>query len=222
MSSRKAWRVMTLPLLLSFLGTAGCGPGESRKEITDVREAAAGAHPAAAGMSTAERMGLAQAEQTPPAMGMMGMASSEAAAAFQWTTPDGWERAPDRAMRLATFLTQDGAVECVVSLLSGSAGGVAANLNRWRAQMGQPPLSEDAVAALPMLEILGRKSPMIDVSGDYAGMMGEAAPGQRMLGAVCPLEEQMLFIKMVGPADAVAAEAAHFRAFCASITRGNS
>ncbi len=217
------WRIHAGMLTIMLpLAVVGCGSGESRKEIREVRDAAAGSPAAPVGISTAERLGLSQTEAHPPTMGMMGMAGSEAAAAFKWTTPEGWERAPDRAMRLATYLSHNGTVECVVSLLSGGAGGVGANLNRWRAQMGQPPLSDDAIAELPTLNILGRKSPMIDISGDYTGMSGDSVPGQRMLGAVCPLQDQVLFIKMVGPEAAVAAEVDHFRAFCNSITPGNS
>jgi len=222
----KTWKQRRIPAgmlaTILCLGIVGCGSGESRKEITEVREAAAGSQSAAVGISTAERLGLSQTAAHPSAMGMMGMAGSDAAAAFGWTAPEGWERAPDRAMRLATYLAQDGAVECVVSLLSGGAGGVGPNLNRWRAQMGQPPLSDDAIASLPTLNILGQKSPMIDISGDYTGMSGDSVPGQRMLGVVCPLQDQVLFVKMVGPETAVAAEADHFRAFCKSITPGNS
>ena len=125
----KAWKQWRIPagmlMTILCLGIIGCGSGESRKEITEIRETSAVSQGAAVGISTAERLGLSQAQAHPPgtgAMGMMGMAGSEAAAAFGWTAPEGWERAPDRPMRLATYLAQDGAEEGGVSLLTGMAG----------------------------------------------------------------------------------------------------
>ena len=43
------------------------------------------------------------------------------------------------------------------------------------------------------------------------------ATGRGMLGVVCPLPTHTVFVKMVGPADAVQAEKEEFIVFCRSL-----
>lgn len=62
-----------------------------------------------------------------------------------WKVPDGWtEDAKPRPMRVATFIAPhpDGSVEVAVTRFAGRVGGVLANINRWRGQMGLQPISE--------------------------------------------------------------------------------
>jgi len=120
-------------------------------------------------------------------------------------------------MRLATFTAAGGAVECYVSVLAGSAGGVAANINRWRQQMGQSALSPEEIAGLPKLPILGTEAPVVTITGDYAGMTGETKTGHKLIGTVCPWGDQTVFVKMIGPEAAVTAESGNFTAFCESL-----
>ncbi len=60
-----------------------------------------------------------------------------------WATPEGWTRdAEPRPMRLATYMAPDadGPVEVAISRFPGRVGGELANINRWRGQMGLPPV----------------------------------------------------------------------------------
>lgn len=134
---------------------------------------------------------------------------------FSWSKPEGWMNTPDRPMREVTY-TIAGA-ECYVALLGGMAGGIDANINRWVGQMGQAPLTEQEIKALPTITILGQQAPLVEVKGAFSGMQGGEVPNQMLLGAVCPLDNQTLFVKMTGPEEAVAAQAANFVAFCESI-----
>jgi hypothetical protein len=62
-----------------------------------------------------------------------------------WVVPEGWSPVPgERPMRLATFEIPDpaGAIEVAVTRFPGDVGGVLANINRWRGQMGLGPVSE--------------------------------------------------------------------------------
>ena len=103
-----------------------------------------------------------------------------------WDAPEGWEQAPDKAMRLVTYGV--GGAECYVSLMSGSAGGVGANVNRWRQQMGQPGLSQLELAALPKITVMGQEATLMEVKGDYDSGMGDTAKAaQGMLGIICSL-----------------------------------
>ncbi len=134
---------------------------------------------------------------------------------LKWDAPEGWEQAPDRPMRLVTYKVGD--AECYIALLSGGAGGVDANINRWRRQMGQPALSKVELAALPKLTVLGREAPMVEITGEYIGMGETRNANAGMLGLVCPLEGQTLFVKMVGPAEVLAGQTEQFKAFCTSL-----
>jgi len=65
-----------------------------------------------------------------------------------WTVPDGWTEDPQqRRMRLATYIAPDpaGPVEVAVTRFAGRVGGELANVNRWRGQLGQPPIGEEAL-----------------------------------------------------------------------------
>ncbi|MFN0075834.1 MAG: hypothetical protein ACKVY0_05115, partial [Prosthecobacter sp.] len=69
-----------------------------------------------------------------------------------WTIPEGWSEfaTPDpsgmRILDLRFGPNQEG--ECYISLMPGPAGGLEANVNRWRTQMGQTPYTADEIAKL--------------------------------------------------------------------------
>jgi hypothetical protein len=159
--------------------------------------------------SAAARMRLESAERGfvhPPMRGGEG----PGAGPLRWKAPEGWVEGAPRQMRVVTFQpASEPRVECYVTVLGGAAGGVEANVNRWREQLRLAPLPADAIAALPTLQVLGRASPFVEIDG------GKAA----MLGLVCELDEQCVFVKMTGPADAVRAERERFAALCTSLAQ---
>lgn len=70
---------------------------------------------------------------------------------WPWTLPEGWTEDPEpRQMRLATFIAPDsaGPVEVAVTRFDGRVGGVLANINRWRGQMGLNPISDDEIESV--------------------------------------------------------------------------
>jgi len=194
-----------------ILVAAGCGDSQP-KQITEVRKVSpVPGH--ASGLSItecpADAMQLPAADAMPPS-------------AFEWLLPEGWLEQTPTPIRIANFSTATEAeVECYITVLSGSAGGVAANVNRWRRQMNQPPLSEADIQALPTLMVLETSSPYIEIEGDFTGMSGQPKPGYMMLAVICPLKEDTLFVKMTGPASAVNAEKERFKAFCNSLKNRN-
>jgi hypothetical protein len=141
-----------------------------------------------------------------PSMGDGGEGAD--AAQPTWTAPKGWTKGPPKQMRLVTF-TPDGkpGVECYVTVLGGKAGGVEANINRWRQQLSLAPLSADAIAALPTLPSLGRTGSMVEIDG---------GPAAGLLGFVCELDDRTVFVKMMGPTEALHAERDRFIEFCKS------
>lgn len=170
-----------------------------------------------ASLRKAEAPAMAQAppvELAKPAPAATAPAAASAAA-ITWEAPATWTKAPDRMMRLVTYTV--GTSECYVAQLGGDGGGLAMNLNRWRSQMGQPELSEEEIAALPKIPMMGTEATLIDITGEFTGMANEKIAAARMLGAVSLLDGQAVFVKMTGPDAEVNAERDNFIAFCQSL-----
>ena len=67
-----------------------------------------------------------------------------------WEVPAGYrDTGESNQFRTATLVSGDGpdAVEVAISRVPGQAGGIAANVNRWRGQLGLPPASTEEVIA---------------------------------------------------------------------------
>jgi len=197
-----AFRAATLAVLGSL---AACGE-EGPRTIEQVRERPATT--AFKEVSTAERFGMSGGGHANPHHGMQ----ASQVPLFEWTTPEGWEEKPPSKTRQADFrLSRDPETECYMSVLPGAAGGVGANVNRWRSQMGLEPLAPSALAALPQEKFLEGTAFVVDLEGTYVGMgQGEPKPGYRMLGLVAEQPGQTMFLKMTGPATTVMEERARF------------
>jgi hypothetical protein len=142
----------------------------------------------------------------------------EGAEGFTWEVPAGWTRGPDRPMRLATYtFGPDQSGECRIYIFPGMEGGLVDNVNRWRAQMGLPPQTPEEIAALPKLEVRGHEGTYLELEGDFTDMQAPTKPGQMMLGLICPLEAQGLFVKLNGPKEVVAGQIDAFKSFVTSI-----
>ncbi len=141
----------------------------------------------------------------------------EGAKGFRWEAPAHWEKGPDKSMRLVTYAVGDS--ECYIVSLGGDGGGVTANVNRWYQQLMQPTPSDAELDALPRLKVLGQDAIFSEVHGVDPSAADEDGKRRMLLGVVCPLQDQTLFIKMIGQEDQVAAEVDHFKAFCQSLVR---
>ncbi len=132
-----------------------------------------------------------------------------------WTVPAGWKPGELAQFLVAKFVIQGGgdATAAVnVSQLAGDGGGLLANLNRWRAQLGQTPLTEDEVAKLPTIDAAGAKATFADITGTDA-RSGKPA---RLIGVVLPLGGQTWFYKLMGDAGVVARQKDAFVKFVQS------
>ncbi len=124
--------------------------------------------------------------------------------------PEGWTRGADRNMRLATF-TFGSACECVVSAFPGDVGGLHANVNRWRQQVGLGPLEASALPTLPRVPMFGQLATLVEAEG----RIGERP--SLLLGTIAPLAGETVFVKLTGPTDEVRAALPHFLALCRSL-----
>lgn len=139
-----------------------------------------------------------------------------------WTIPAGWSEAatPDNmGMRLLDLRfgpNQEG--ECYISLMPGPAGGLEANVNRWRTQMGQTPYTAEEIEKLPKKPFFNRDASFVAFDGDFKGFGAtEAKTGYRLLGLIHSADQATIFVKLTGPKALVEQNAAAFDAFCQSI-----
>ncbi len=139
-----------------------------------------------------------------------------------WTVPEGWTEsaAQDpsgmRMLDLRFGPNQEG--ECYISLMPGPAGGLEANVNRWRTQMGQTPYTADEIAKLSKKPFFNRDATFIAFDGDFKGFGAEQAKtGYRLLGLIHSAEQATIFVKLTGPKALVDQNAAAFDTFCQSI-----
>lgn len=137
---------------------------------------------------------------------------------LHWTAPASWQRGADRPVREVTYnIGPNGEAECYITVLPGTGGGVDLNINRWQEQMGQPELTAAELEQLPTVTIMGQPCKWVEIAGDFTDMAGQTASGYKMLGTVCLMDGQALFVKMTGPAEIVDAEKDHFLQFCESL-----
>ena len=149
----------------------------------------------------------------------VGKSKPQVQSKFAWTAPESWVKQGPRDMREVSY--SFGAADegvCYVSVFGGGVGGITANVNRWRKQVGLGDMSAKEIGELPQLDVLGGKATMFEASGAFTGMGdGEAEADQTLLGIIRELEGQVLFVKMIGPATLVAEERERFVAFCTSL-----
>jgi hypothetical protein len=137
---------------------------------------------------------------------------------LEWTLPEGWQRGEDRPVRLANFVVEGSpAIECYVTVLPDNAGGIEANVNLWRQQLGQAALTPEELMDMPQLQVMGQLSPLVEVEGRYADMSGQLHEDYMLLGVIRPMEDRTLFVKMVGPAADMRAQRENFLSFCQSL-----
>lgn len=157
-------------------------------------------HEIAKGIEAIEPASEERALRSPAAVAAGGM---EASPGIEWDAPAAWRpRAGAGAMREATYLAPapGGEVEVVVSQFPGDVGGLLANVNRWRGQVGLPPVdTEELEGVVQAFEAPG-------LVGHWMRLRGS---DQEMLAAVIaePGADRTWFVKAVaGPEQAAALE----------------
>ena len=134
-----------------------------------------------------------------------------------WQTPDGWMEVAAGEMRVASFKIQgQNGKQADVSVipLPGLAGSDDANVNRWRGQVGLPPVSpEELKKSAESVEAGGQPAQLYDVAGQNPGS-GEAT---RILGVIQHRDDTAWFFKMTGDADLAERQKPVFITFLKSV-----
>jgi len=134
------------------------------------------------------------------------------AAKLDWTLPKDWTQTLTGGVRYATLKPPvSGNLDVSVVELAGTAGGELPNVNRWRGQIGLPPLEPDA---LPQ----ARKA-IVSKAGTVSlyDFTGEGTQKSRLVAGLLSSSDNTWFFKMTGDADSVAKALPDFTRLLASL-----
>lgn len=154
------------------------------------------------------------------AMGNMAAAGLPAGAvsknnALVWTAPATWQERAPGSIRKGSYTVpgEGGAVgDLSITAFPGDTGGLHANVNRWRGQIGLAPISDAEVEkSITQFEANGLKITFVDMVGTSGN------PPMRLLGAIVPYERETWFFKLTGPDALVASQREAFRTFLTTI-----
>lgn len=123
----------------------------------------------------------------------------------RWQPPAGWKEIPASQMLLAKFSVPGGA-EASISSFPGDVGGLLANVNRWRGQIGLGPVDAEGLPKVTSpLDVGGIKATLVDMTGSDGKT--------RLLAAVVPRDGKTWFFKLLGDVAVVGREKESFTKF---------
>lgn len=131
---------------------------------------------------------------------------------LSWTLPEGWTQTLTGGIRYATLKPPGGgAIDASVVVLPGPAGGELANVNRWRGQIGLPPLDE---ATLP-----AQRKAITTPAGPISlyDFSSEGGSKTRLVAGVALVDGSSWFFKMTGDATSVGTALPGFTALVSSL-----
>jgi len=133
-----------------------------------------------------------------------------------WDLPKNWVPSTGHSMRLASFDVpfSKGVGDLSIVSLSGSSGGLLANVNRWRGQVDLGPISESDILTVSTVG----ESKM----GAFRifRMINDANPQNAIIASVLPTGDKTFFIKLTSSKKGILELQSVFEKFCSSI--GNS
>ncbi len=154
-----------------------------------------------------------------PASAMSAMPAAAAtpeAAGSIWTVPACWQSVPPSQFLLAQYMIQTNGAQAEVNIsqMAGEGGGLLANVNRWRRQLGLSEVTqeEDLSTMVSGLTVPGAQAEMVDFNGT-SSKTGQPA---RLIGVVLPMNGQTWFYKLMGDPGLVAAQKDIFVTFIQS------
>jgi hypothetical protein len=134
-----------------------------------------------------------------------------------YTVPEEWKKTDPAKLSIATWTVGDGdrKAKVTVTPMAGKAGGLVANVNRWRVeQLGLPPADEKTIEKdVQKFEIPETPAQYIDLIGPEV----ENKTRQRILVVMVVRGDVTWFFKMLGPADLVDKQKSTFETFARSV-----
>jgi hypothetical protein len=139
-----------------------------------------------------------------------------------WTVPPDWREVPAAEFLLAEYVitgTNGAKADVNVAMLSGAGGGVLPNVNRWRGQLGLPPITDnDLATTTSTLDVAGGQATMVDLTGTDAKTGRKA----RLIGVILPQSGQAWFYKLMGDEQIVGQQKEAFTRFIQSVKYPNA
>ena len=130
---------------------------------------------------------------------------------IKWKTPEGWTEVPPSSMRYASFSATDengDKIDISIATFAGDGGSDADNVNRWRQQIGLPPVPGRAVTSqVTPLKTANTTFSATDIAGATA----------RTVAAWTRRDGRVWFFKATGPNAAVEKEKPNFVKFIESV-----
>jgi len=121
--------------------------------------------------------------------------------------PEGWKEVADSTGMLA-HVFESGGAKTSISSFPGDAGGIHANINRWRGQAGLDPVAASDI---------GEAADPASVGGYEGVFVNIVGASQQIVGVIVPTETRTWFFKMQGGPDAAGPQLDAFRAFVKSV-----
>lgn len=212
----RACRVWRAVLVTGVLVAVGCGGADSgTATIESTRIASKAFMRVIPGVSLAERIGVRTDSQDSSAARQ----ARPEVIAFTYCDMPGWvEKAPVAPFRHVNLSYEpDPRAELTVAAYE-DRGGLTANVNRWRSQVGADPLSPEEIASLPRVQVLSSgQATLVEAYGPFQGMRGPRIEEGGILGAIVSNDRFTLFAKFTGPKAVLVAERNRFIEFLASL-----
>ncbi|HET9524170.1 MAG TPA: hypothetical protein VFO90_08055 [Terrimicrobiaceae bacterium] len=124
--------------------------------------------------------------------------NSAQAPAISLKAPPHWQPQPPAPMRKASFVVQEAdraKVDISVTSFQGESGGLLANINRWRGQLGLDAVdAEQLESTVERRTLAGREYVIVD----FVSEESPADKKQRIIGAIVPASDETWFFKMTG------------------------
>jgi hypothetical protein len=136
----------------------------------------------------------------------------------KWNVPSTWQAKAPTPMVLKSYTVADDAghsAAVAISVFPGTVGGTVGNINRWRGQLGLPPIESDEVS---------KQSTTVDVEGggratlvDFKGTDAKTGKPARLVAAIVPQGDQTWFYKLTGDDAVVGREKEAFTKFVQTV-----
>ncbi len=120
-----------------------------------------------------------------------------------WTVPPGWIELPPTQFALARFVVSGptGHAQITATVLPGNAGGLFANVNRWRSQVNLEQIVEaDLAKTVKNIETHAGTAQVVD----FVGADPKTGRKIRLISVMLPHEDRTWFFKIIGEAEVVA------------------
>jgi hypothetical protein len=138
-----------------------------------------------------------------------------------WTVPADWRAVPPAQFLVVQYSVgnDDAKAQVNVAELKGDGGGLLANVNRWRDQIGLPPLDENGLQPLVQsLDVPGGQASLVD----FTGKDSQTGMATRLIAAMVEQNGQSWFYKLMGDPQVVAAQKNAFTQFIQSAHYANA